>query len=124
GFDLTTAKTPKIWSNKENAYKITNFLSDNKDLLSQKEKEHLFNNLKKNEPSDEILSRAYKDFEPTDEAQKRERDRLLTKFKTSSNDLATQFKTGSKRPIHDPNKQVSTSIIKNRSDKKCKNIEY
>lgn len=120
GFDLTTAKLPKAWNDKENTYKITNFLSDNKDLLSQKEKEHLFNTLKKNEANDEILSRAYKDFEPTDEQQKRERDRLLNKFKTQSNNLATQFKSGSKKPLHDKNKQVSTSILKKKKEKKKK----
>ncbi|CCO60828.1 conserved hypothetical protein [Vibrio nigripulchritudo] len=38
GFDLTTSKTPKSWSNKENAYKITNFMSDNNQLLSTKRK--------------------------------------------------------------------------------------
>ncbi len=120
GFDLTTSKLPKAWNDKENAYKITNFMSDNKDLLSQKEKEHLFNSLKKNEANDEILSRAYKDFEPTDEQQKRERDKLLNKFKTQSNNLATQFKSGSKKPLHDKNKQVSTSILKKKKEKKKK----
>ncbi|EIO3980167.1 hypothetical protein LQK36_004046 [Vibrio vulnificus] len=120
GFDLTTAKTPKAWSDKENAYKITNFLSDNKDLLSQKEKEHLFNNLKKNEANDEILSRAYRVFEPTDEQQKSERQRLLNKFKNQSNELASQFKSRSKRPLHSSNKQVSTSILKKKKDKNKK----
>ncbi|BDU36013.1 hypothetical protein [Vibrio nigripulchritudo] len=120
GFDLTTSKLPKSWSSKENAYKITNFLSDNKDLLGQKEKEHLFNNLKQNQASEEILSRAYKEFEPTDEAQKKERDRLLNKFKNQSNDLASQFKSANKRPLHDKNKQVSTSILKKKKDKKNK----
>ncbi|HIF6014034.1 TPA: relaxase/mobilization nuclease domain-containing protein [Vibrio parahaemolyticus] len=120
GFDLTTSKLPQAWSDKENAYKITNFMSDNKDLLSQKEKEHLFNTLKQNRANDEILSRAYKDFEPLDEQQKRERQRLLDKFKTQSNELATQFKSGSKRPLHDPNKQVSTSILKKKKEKKKK----
>ncbi|ELA9339012.1 hypothetical protein QUO03_003215 [Vibrio parahaemolyticus] len=112
GFDLTTVKTPKIWNDKEQLFKITNFMSDNKDLLSQKEKEHLFNNLKQNQANDEILSRAYRVFEPTDEAQKKERDRLLNKFKTQSNELASQFKSGNKRPLHDPSKQVSTSVLK------------
>ncbi|CAH6863365.1 conserved hypothetical protein [Vibrio chagasii] len=120
GFDLTTAKTPKSWNGKENAYKITNFLSDNKDLLSQKEKEHLFNNLKQNQASDEILSRAYRVYEPSDEQQKRERDRLLNKFKNQSNELASQFKSANKRPVHDKNKQVSTSILKKKKDKNKK----
>ena len=120
GFDLTTSKTPKVWDDKENAYKITNFLSDNKDLLSQKEKEHLFNNLKKNQASDEILSRAYKDFEPSDEAQKKERERLLNKFKTSSNDLASQYQAANRKPLHNSNKQVSTSILKKKKDKNKK----
>ncbi|HHY0422209.1 TPA: relaxase/mobilization nuclease domain-containing protein [Vibrio parahaemolyticus] len=120
GFDLSSAKTPKSWSNKENAYKITNFMSDNKDLLSQKEKEHLFNTLKQNQASDEILSRAYKDFEPSDEQQKRERDRLLNKFKTQSNELASQFKSANKRPVHNPNKSIATSVLKKKKDKKKK----
>lgn len=120
GFDLTTSKTPKSWNGKENAYKITNFLSDNKDLLSQKEKEHLFNNLKKNQASDEILSRAYKDFEPSDEQQKRERDRLLNKFKNQSNDLASQYQSANRKPLHNSNKQVSTSVLKKKKDKKKK----
>ncbi|MGP9149844.1 relaxase/mobilization nuclease domain-containing protein [Vibrio parahaemolyticus] len=120
GFDLTTAKLPKSWNDKENAYKITNFLSDNKDLLSQKEKEHLFNNLKKNEASEEILSRAYKDFEPLDEAQKQERQRLLNKFKTSSNELASQYQAANRKPLHSSNKQVSTSVLKKKKDKNKK----
>ncbi|HCH1221551.1 TPA: hypothetical protein NKQ07_001303 [Vibrio parahaemolyticus] len=120
GFDLTTSKTPKSWSNKENAYKITNFMSDNNQLLSQKEKEHLFNNLKKNEPSDEILSRAYKDYEPTDEKQKQERQRLLNKFKTSSNELASQYQAANRKPLHSSNKQVSTYILKKKKDKNKK----
>ncbi|MCG9680490.1 relaxase/mobilization nuclease domain-containing protein [Vibrio sp. Isolate24] len=120
GFDLTTAKLPKAWNGKENTYKITNFLSDNKDLLSQKEKEHLFKTLKQNQASDEILSRAYRDFEPSDEKQKQERQRLLDKFKTSSNELASQFKSANKRPVHDQNKQVSTSVLKKKKDKKNK----
>ncbi|WP_104046820.1 relaxase/mobilization nuclease domain-containing protein [Vibrio jasicida] len=120
GFDLTTAKLPKAWNDKENTYKITNFLSDNKDLLSQKEKEYLFNNLKQNQASDEILSRAYKDFEPLDEQQKRERDRLLNKFKTSSNELASQYQAANRKPLHSSNKQVSTSILKKKKDKNKK----
>ncbi|EIV8490033.1 hypothetical protein MA617_001454 [Vibrio vulnificus] len=120
GFDLTTSKTPKSWSNKENAYKITNFMSDNNQLLSQKEKEHLFNNLKKNEPADEILSRAYRVYEPSDEAQKKERQRLLNKFKTSSNELASQYKSANRKPLHSSNKQVSTSILKKKKDKNKK----
>ncbi|MBM4801401.1 hypothetical protein HYO24_02140 [Vibrio parahaemolyticus] len=120
GFDLTTAKLPKAWNDKENTYKITNFLSDNKDLLSQKEKEHLFNNLKQIQASDEILSRAYKDFEPLDEQQKRERDRLLNKFKTSSNELASQYQAANRKPLHSSNKQVSTSILKKKKDKNKK----
>ncbi|MCC4238455.1 hypothetical protein LL266_18480 [Vibrio anguillarum] len=120
GFDLTTAKTPKSWSNKENSYKITNFLSDNKDLLSQKEKEHLFNNLKKNQANDEILSRAYKDYEPTDEQKKQERQRLLDKFKTQSNELASQYQAANKKPLHSSNKQVSTSVLKKKKDKNKK----
>ncbi|MCR9855886.1 relaxase/mobilization nuclease domain-containing protein [Vibrio parahaemolyticus] len=120
GFDLTTSKLPQAWNDKENAYKITNFMSDNKGLLSQKEKEHLFNNLKKNEVSDEILSRAYKDFEPSDEAQKKERDRLLNKFKNQSNDLASQYQSANRKPLHSSNKQVSTSVLKKKKDKKKK----
>ncbi|WP_210501951.1 relaxase/mobilization nuclease domain-containing protein [Vibrio crassostreae] len=120
GFDLTTSKLPKAWNDKDQSFKITNFMSDNKDLLSQKEKEHLFNNLKQNQASDEILSRAYKDFEPSDEQQKRERDRLLNKFKNQSNELASQFKSANKRPVHDKNKQVSTSILKKKKDKNKK----
>ncbi|HAS6237039.1 TPA: hypothetical protein I7194_06065 [Vibrio vulnificus] len=120
GFDLTTAKLPKSWNDKENAYKITNFLSDNKDLLSQKEKEHLFNTLKKNQASDEILSRAYKEFEPTDEEQKKERDRLLNKFKNQSNELASQYQAANKKPLHNSNKQVATSVLKKKKDKKKK----
>lgn len=120
GFDLTTAKVPKAWNDKENTYKITNFLSDNKDLLSQKEKEHLFNTLKKNEANDEILSRAYKDFEPSDEQQKRERERLLNKFKNQSNDLASQYKSANRKPSHSSNKQVSTSVLKKKKDKNKK----
>ncbi|HCE1956664.1 TPA: hypothetical protein N2935_001551 [Vibrio parahaemolyticus] len=120
GFDLTTVKTPKSWSNKENSYKITNFLSDNKDLLSQKEKEHLFNTLKQNQASDEILSRAYKVYEPSDEKQKQERQRLLNKFKTSSNDLASQYQAANRKPLHSSNKQVSTSILKKKKEKKKK----
>lgn len=96
GFDLTTAKTPKAWNGKDQSFKITNFMSDNKYLLSQKEKEHLFNTLKQNQANDEILSRAYRVFEPTDEQQKKERDRLLKKFKTQSNDLASQYRAISK----------------------------
>ncbi|MDN4712175.1 hypothetical protein QYZ44_25790 [Vibrio parahaemolyticus] len=38
GFDLTTVKTPKSWNDKDQSFKITNFMSDNKDLLSQKRK--------------------------------------------------------------------------------------
>ncbi|CAH1231305.1 conserved hypothetical protein [Vibrio harveyi] len=120
GFDLTTAKTPKAWNDKEKAYKITDFLEDNKDLLSQKEKEHLFNNLKKNEPTDEILSRAYRVYEPSDEAQKKERQRLLNKFKTSSNDLASQYQAANRKPLHSSNKQVSTSVLKKKKDKNKK----
>ncbi|MDC5825855.1 hypothetical protein OPW36_14160 [Vibrio europaeus] len=120
GFDLTTAKLPKAWNDKENTYKITNFLSDNKDLLSQKEKEHLFNNLKQNQASDEILSRAYRDYEPTDEKQKQERERLLNKFKNQSNDLASQYKSANRKPIHSSNKQVSTSVLKKKKDKNKK----
>ncbi len=120
GFDLTTAKTPKSWNGKENAYKITDFLEDNKDFLSQKEKEHLFNSLKQNQASDEILSRAYRVYEPSDEQQKRERDRLLNKFKTSSNELASQYQAANKRPLHNSNKQVSTSILKKKKDKNKK----
>ncbi|MFH4759464.1 relaxase/mobilization nuclease domain-containing protein [Vibrio alginolyticus] len=121
GFDLTTVKTPKVWNDKEQLFKITNFMSDNKDLLSQKEKEHLFNNLKQNQANDEILSRAYRVFEPTDEAQKKDRDRLLNKFKTQSNELASQFKSGNKRPLHDPSKQVSTSVLKKKDRNKNRN---
>lgn len=120
GFDLTTSKLPQAWNDKENAYKITNFLSDNKDLLSQKEKEHLFNNLKQNQASEEILSRAYKDFEPNDEAQKKERQRLLNKFKNQSNELASQYQAANKKPLHDKNKQVSTSVLKKKKEKKKK----
>jgi hypothetical protein len=120
GFDLTIAKLPKAWIDKENAYKITNFLSDNKDLLSQKEKEHLFNTLKKNQASDEILSRAYKEFEPTDEAQKKERERLLNKFKNQSNELASQYQAANKKPLHSSNKQVFTSVLKKKKDKNKK----
>ncbi|MFH0270539.1 relaxase/mobilization nuclease domain-containing protein [Vibrio jasicida] len=120
GFDLTTSKTPKSWSNKENAYKITNFMSDNNQLLSQKEKEHLFNNLKRNEPADEILSRAYRVYEPSDEAQKKERQRLLNKFKTSSNELASQYQAANRKPVHSSNKQVSTSVLKKKKDKNKK----
>ncbi|HHB1549416.1 TPA: hypothetical protein ACN98R_004844 [Vibrio parahaemolyticus] len=118
GFDLTTVKTPKSWFNKENAYRITDFMSDNKNLLSQKEKEHLFNNLKKNEASDEILSRAYKVYEPSDEQQKRERQRLLNKFKTQSNDLASQYQAANRKPLHSSNKQVSTSVLKKKEQRK------
>lgn len=124
GFDLTTSKLPKAWNDKENAYKITDFLEDNKDLLSQKEKEHLFNNLKQNQASDEILSRAYRVYEPSDEQQKRERDRLLNKFKTSSNELASQYKSGSKKPLHDPNKQVPTSVSRQRQKERQNNLQY
>lgn len=120
GFDLTTVKTPKVWNDKENSYKITNFMSDNKDLLSQKEKEHLFNTLKQNQANDEILSRAYKDFEPSDEQQKRERDRLIDKFKTSSNELASQYQAANRKPLHSSNKQVSTSVLKKKKEKKKK----
>ncbi|MFZ3530121.1 relaxase/mobilization nuclease domain-containing protein [Vibrio harveyi] len=120
GFDLTTAKTPKSWNGKENAYKITDFLEDNKDFLSQKEKEHLFNSLKQNQASDEILSRAYRVYEPSDEQQKRERDRLLNKFKTSSNELASQYQAANRKPLHSSNKQVSTSVLKKKKDKNKK----
>lgn len=120
GFDLTTVKTPKSWNDKDQSFKITNFMSDNKDLLSQKEKEHLFTTLKKNEANDEILSRAYKDFEPSDEKQKRERERLLNKFKNQSNDLASQYKSANRKPSHSSNKQVSTSVLKKKKDKNKK----
>ncbi|HHY0380116.1 TPA: relaxase/mobilization nuclease domain-containing protein [Vibrio parahaemolyticus] len=120
GFDLTTAKTPKSWNGKENAYKITDFLEDNKGFLSQKEKEHLFNSLKQNQASDEILSRAYRVYEPSDEQQKRERDRLLNKFKTSSNELASQYQAANRKPLHSSNKQVSTSVLKKKKDKNKK----
>ncbi|CAH1572143.1 MULTISPECIES: relaxase/mobilization nuclease domain-containing protein [Vibrio] len=120
GFDLTTVKTPKSWNDKDQSFKITNFMSDNKDLLSQKEKEHLFNTLKKNEANDDILSRAYKDFEPSDEKQKRERERLLNKFKNQSNDLASQYKSANRKPSHSSNKQVSTSVLKKKKDKNKK----
>ncbi|MFA0115674.1 hypothetical protein AB4407_18740 [Vibrio sp. 10N.261.46.E11] len=120
GFDLTTAKTPKSWNGKENAYKITDFLEDNKDFLSQNEKEHLFNSLKQNQASDEILSRAYRVYEPSDEQQKRERDRLLNKFKTSSNELASQYQAANRKPLHSSNKQVSTSVLKKKKDKNKK----
>ncbi|WP_040111270.1 hypothetical protein [Vibrio nigripulchritudo] len=80
----------------------------------------MFNNLKKNEPADEILSRAYRVYEPSDEAQKKERQRLLNKFKTSSNELASQYKSANRKPLHSSNKQVSTSILKKKKDKNKK----
>ncbi|MFW7526183.1 relaxase/mobilization nuclease domain-containing protein [Vibrio ostreicida] len=120
GFDLTTAKIPKSWNDKDQSFKITNFMSDNKDLLSQKEKEHLFNNLKKNEASEEILSRAYKDFEPTDEQQKQERQRLLNKFKNQSNELASQYQAANRKPLHSSNKSIATSVLKKKKEKKKK----
>ncbi|MBM4965195.1 hypothetical protein HYO26_02955 [Vibrio parahaemolyticus] len=120
GFDLTTSKLPQAWNDKDQSFKITNFMSDNKDLLSQKEKEHLFNNLKQNQASDEILSRAYRVYEPSDEQQKRERDRLLNKFKTSSNELASQYKSANRKPLHSSNKQVATSVLKKKKDKNKK----
>ncbi|CAK3482209.1 conserved hypothetical protein [Vibrio crassostreae] len=120
GFDLTTSKLPKAWNDKDQSFKITNFMSDNKDLLSQKEKEHLFNNLKQNQASDEILSRAYRVYEPSDEQQKRERDRLLNKFKNQSNELASQYQAANRKPLHSSNKQVSTSVLKKKKDKNKK----
>ncbi|HAS6227577.1 TPA: hypothetical protein I7179_03785 [Vibrio vulnificus] len=120
GFDLTTVKTPKVWNDKEQSFKIADFLEDNKDLLSQKEKEHIFNKLNKNEPTDEILSRAYRVFDPTDEKQKQERQRLLNKLRTSYNELAEQYKSASKNSFHYSNKQMSTSVLKKTKEERKK----